>query len=124
LFSKRLRDLVKLRGFSISDLAEKSNLPKRRIDKWVSLTNPTEPSSGADLVALANALDTSVEYLVTGVSPKWAPFRLRDIVADLETLPESQLDAVRRLVRPWAEEARGIDLRGAVSSETGGEAVG
>jgi hypothetical protein len=62
-------------------------------------------------VKLSAALGTTVEYLVTGTAPNKksdisAYLKYRDIIDDLVTLPDSELNLLRTMIRAAAQKAR------------------
>lgn len=64
-FAGRLLSVRLYRGWSLSELADKSGISKSLIHKY---ENGTAPGLG-NLALLAQALGTSLDYLVLGVGP-------------------------------------------------------
>jgi transcriptional regulator with XRE-family HTH domain len=85
-------------------VAKKIGTRADTFSRWVQRN--TVPRAD-QVVAIAEALDTTVEYLVTGKNPdNWQPpKRYADIVADLEVLDEKDLETVRMLAAGLAERS-------------------
>lgn len=60
---KRIRDARKAKGYTQEYLAEKLIVSRQAVSKWEQ--DQTSPDTG-NLIALAELLDTSVEFLATG----------------------------------------------------------
>ena len=56
------------RGMRLRDLAESAGLPKNTI--WTIETGRRQNPQAETMIPIARALNTTVEYLVTGESPK------------------------------------------------------
>jgi len=86
-------------------VAKKIGTRADTFSRWVQRN--TVPRAD-QVVAIAEALDTTVEYLVTGENPDtWRPpRRYADIVNRLEELDDSELEAVRILVDGYASRKR------------------
>lgn len=66
-FKERLRSLLDNKGLYVKELAAKTNMSKRSIDNYLGGQTSMPPADVA--VKIAKALDTTVEYLVTGKAP-------------------------------------------------------
>ena len=64
-FKERLRSLLDNKGLYVKELAAKTNMSKRSIDNYLGGQTSMPPADVA--VRIAKALDTTVEYLVTGI---------------------------------------------------------
>ncbi|MFA6775152.1 MAG: helix-turn-helix transcriptional regulator [Sphaerochaetaceae bacterium] len=64
-FWKRVEALRKTLGMTQRELSVRCGFPKTKIEAWL-VQNPQPIPKGDACVALAKALGTSVEYLVTG----------------------------------------------------------
>lgn len=97
-----LRAAISRSGLVIKEVASKSGVSKGTIDNWIG-SNPTIPRA-TDAYAVAKALGTTVEFLVTGEhSAGWnPPARIAHVVADLELLDDPGLEAVTVLARGLA----------------------
>ena len=63
-FKERLKEEISYQGLQLKEVALKANISKRTLDTYV---DKRERMPAADVaVRLANALNVSVEYLVTG----------------------------------------------------------
>jgi transcriptional regulator with XRE-family HTH domain len=61
---KKLKQAIVARGWTTSELAEKSGVKKRTLDNWLYGKTPNPLAS--DLSKASAALGVSVEYLLTG----------------------------------------------------------
>lgn len=67
-FRDRLKDEISYSGFTIKELAAKTEISKRTLDTYVDNRGSIPAADVA--VKLAKALNVSVEYLVTGEDSK------------------------------------------------------
>lgn len=67
-FRENLKEELDYQGLKTKELAEKSGVNKRTIDHYL-MTNPQEPSV-TNAFKIAQALNVSVEYLLTGTEMK------------------------------------------------------
>lgn len=67
-FAQRLRSEIEYRGLSQKEVAMQAGIKKRALDMYVGSQASMPPADVA--VKLAQVLDVSVEYLVTGNEPK------------------------------------------------------
>ena len=63
-FNENLKGELEYKGMPVKELAYKTGIPKRTLDKYL-LSNANMPPADK-AVLIAQALDVSVEYLVTG----------------------------------------------------------
>ncbi len=63
-FRKRLKEEITYNGLLLKEVADKAGIPKRTLDTYVDKREIIPPADVA--VRLANVLDVTVEYLVTG----------------------------------------------------------
>jgi len=63
-FSENLKGELEYKGIPVKELAYKTGIPKKTLDKYL-LSNASMPPADK-AVLIAQALDVSVEYLVTG----------------------------------------------------------
>jgi len=63
-FNENLKGELEYKGMLVKELSHKTGIPKQTIDKYL-LTNGTMPPADK-AVAIAQALDVTVEYLITG----------------------------------------------------------
>lgn len=59
--SLKIKKLLKLRGMNQNELASKTEISKSAISKYV---NGAREPSGSNLIKIANALDTTTDYLL------------------------------------------------------------
>ena len=87
-FKDRLKEEIAYKGFLLKELADKAKVPKRTLDSYVDSRGIIPPANIA--VQIAEVLDVSVEYLVTGKDSKIAqniePYR--ELIAELSKLSE------------------------------------
>lgn len=63
-FRENLKDELEYQGMKVKDLAEKTQISKRTLDQY--LTTTAKIPNVINAVKIAQALNVSVEYLVTG----------------------------------------------------------
>lgn len=86
-FGTRLKALREAKGLRQRDLASILDVDPMQISRWER--GPRTPKDAAELVALAEALDTTTDYLLRGVSvtpvdrPSAAEVRAWPVVAEL-----------------------------------------
>ena len=103
-FRERLKEVMAYHDLKTQELAEKSGVNKRTIDHYL-MSDSQEPSV-SKAVKIAQALNVSVEYLVTGKSAGGSDFlsrELRAFMRDFSALPPRQKSAVAQIVHLLAE---------------------
>ncbi len=97
-FRENLKSELEYQDMKTKELAEKSGVNKRTIDHYL-MSNPQEPSV-TNALKIAQALNVSVEYLVTGIDGYSTKNEetLKAILCDLVQLSKSQLDVVRPMI--------------------------
>jgi len=108
-FSKRLRSEIEYAGLNQKEFAAKIGIKKRALDAYLGAQQSMPPADVA--VKIAAALGLSVEYLVTGRECKRSVdisgyLKFRDILDDLDELPEEILEAVKAMIRTAADNER------------------
>ena len=68
-FKENLRAELDYKGMLVKELAKKSGIKKQTIDNYLSANNSMPNAETA--VKLARALETSVEFLVSGKAPSF-----------------------------------------------------
>ena len=63
-FNENLKGELEYRGMPVKELAHKTGIPKQTIDKYLLSNSSMPPADKA--VLIANVLEVTVEYLVTG----------------------------------------------------------
>jgi len=63
-FNENLKGELEYRGMPVKELAHKTGIPKQTIDKYLLSNGSMPPADKA--VLIANVLEVTVEYLVTG----------------------------------------------------------
>ncbi len=106
---------IDCKGLIIKELASITGISKRTIDTYLS--NRAVIPNAEIAVKLARALDTTVEYLVTGcdstVSPQFsqgeydAYHRRQKLISYLDSLPDDALDVVSIVLREVARKYGG-----------------
>ena len=124
LFGDRLRERMAVKNFTAKDLGRHAGVEYRTVEGWTSSRRSLPRADTA--VAIARALDTTVEYLVTGeVSPSLSHADLglldrarqyRPVIEDLDELKEDIRVPLIAAIHGAAEEARKSLTRG--SQET------
>ena len=68
IFRKTLRSELSFQDMKVKELAARTGVPLRTLESYLSARASIPPADVA--VKIARALNVSVEYLVTGLSPK------------------------------------------------------
>jgi transcriptional regulator with XRE-family HTH domain len=101
-FRENLRNELDFQGLIVKELSAKTGIPVATLDCYLK-TQSTEPSA-ENAVKIAQALEVSVEYLVTGKAPdpKQSPAALTHeggmIVRQLGKLSPEQCKAILSLI--------------------------
>ncbi|MDR0441824.1 MAG: XRE family transcriptional regulator [Treponema sp.] len=117
MLRNNLKTAIAKSGFIVKEIAAKSGVNKRTIDKWVG-SEETEPKVN-DLYKVCEALGITVEWVVAGDAgldyvrrliakegKLWdAPERIRAIVKVLEGLDDGTLRTVRKMITALQYEA-------------------
>jgi transcriptional regulator with XRE-family HTH domain len=102
----RVRRLRKEHGWSQDQLAERTKLSKSFLSE---IETGTEKPRGPNLVLLAQALGTSIDYLMTGKEPELEPPPNLDVPAALAKVAE-------RLDLPFAHVAMLREMYGRIEA--------
>lgn len=112
MFRDNLKEQIEYKGLIIKELAAKSGISKRTIDTYVD-SRAVVPNAEV-AVKLAEALDTTVEYLVNGVEKKRTldipkkehnTFdKYKKILDDLNMIPQEELPIIEAIVHTVAKE--------------------
>jgi len=97
-FNENLKGELEYRGMPVKELAHKTGIPKQTIDKYLLSNSSMPPADKA--VLIANVLDVTVEYLVTG-NKKIKGKTKSDFLS-----PEMRL--IKNCVEPLSREKRKI----------------
>lgn len=103
-FRSRLREEIAFSGLSNKELAAKANITKRALDSYVS-SQSCMPSADV-AVRLAKALNTSVEYLVTGESDSAQSAKAKEHGRRLLHIYSSLSESQRELLLSVADDIR------------------
>lgn len=64
-FSRRLRELRNRNDWTVQEMAERSGVPKRTLDKYMQKENPAQPGLDA-IVMISKGLGVSLDWLLMG----------------------------------------------------------
>lgn len=106
-FKERLRSLLDNKGLYVKELAAKTNMSKRSIDNYLGGQTSMPPADVA--VRIAKALDTTVEYLVTGIkSPSGIVIAPEDIelIKKIHLLDDIDKKVVEDLIQSFIDRKR------------------
>ena len=95
-FKANLRSELDYKGLTVKELSQKTDIPKGTLDCYLSLRASMPP---ADIAAkIANALDVTVEYLVTGQNidnqNKLLSHKIRSIIKILIELNDKDIETI------------------------------
>jgi len=102
-FNEHLKGELKYRGMFVKDLANATGIPKQTLDKYL-LNNGVMPSAD-NAVTIAQTLEVTVEYLVTGKRIPYTKMpnqflspEMRSIANYVEPLPYDERRLVEKTV--------------------------
>lgn len=104
-FAQRLRSEIEYAGLLQKEVAFRAGIKKRALDMYLGVQASMPPADVA--VRLAQVLNVTVEYLVTGEtyeekkSQKYKGFEL-----DMDCLPEKIVDSLKEMVHTMAKYER------------------
>ena len=114
MFRDNLKDLIEYKGLHIKELAAITGISKRTIDTYVD--NRAVIPNAEIAVKLAQALDTTVEFLVTGVDSANQEQRIyedfeiyrkyKNIALELNSLPPELLKPISAMIHTAAKEIK------------------
>ena len=105
-FSERLKSEIEYRGLLQKEVAAQAGIKKRALDMYLGSRGSMPPADVA--VKLAQVLDVTVEYLITGKdsSSSFTKYeKYRDILDDLTLLPETTIEQFRIQIHAVAQQA-------------------
>ena len=112
MFRDNLKEQIEYKGMIIKELAAKTGISKRTIDTYVD-SRAVIPNAEI-AVKLAEALDTSVEYLVKGTEQKSKPDvpskellnyeKYKKIIEDLNMISQDYLPAMEAMIHAAAKK--------------------
>lgn len=112
MFRDNLKEQIEYKGMIIKELAAKTGISKRTIDTYVD--NRAVVPNAEIAVKLAEALDTSVEFLVKGVEgkpkidvPKKTKQhyeKYKKIFDDLELVPPDYIPIIETMIHAVAKK--------------------
>ncbi|MDR0400914.1 MAG: helix-turn-helix domain-containing protein [Treponema sp.] len=108
-FADRLRFEIEYACLSQKEFAAKAGIKKRALDMYLGSQQSMPPADAA--VKIASALGVSVEYLVTGKRVHHGVdissyMEFRDVLDDLQTLPDEVLIVVKAMIKKAADHER------------------
>jgi transcriptional regulator with XRE-family HTH domain len=106
-FAENLRSELDYQGLIVKQLAAKTGINIHTLNHYLSGKKSMPPADVA--VKIATALDVTVEYLVTGTMGTQAEARylkFRDILDDLQILPDPILTPIRVMIKAAAKQER------------------
>lgn len=109
-FRENLRDELDFQGLTVKELSAKTGIIKGSLDNYLGARASIPPADVA--VKIAQALNVSVEYLVTGEDSRlvprdyqqFQPFRM--ILEDLAVLDEDSLEKLTVMLHALAQLVR------------------
>ena len=109
-FKKNLRDELDFQDIKVKELSAMTGIPKPTLDSYLGVRQPMPPADVA--VKIAQALNVSVEYLVTGVDSRlvprdyqqFQPFRM--IMEDVAVLDQDSLEKLTVMLHALAQLVR------------------
>ena len=104
-FRENLRDELDFQGLTVKELAARTGIIKGSLDNYLGARASIPPADVA--VRIAQALNVSVEYLVTGQEPAASPpssqdIQFRSIHQELNSIPPQLQTLIRSLIHEAA----------------------
>ena len=104
-FKETLREEISYQGITLKELADKSNVSKRTIESYVDARGRIPTAENA--VKIANALNVTVEYLVTGIdsnsNEKLKNNSLQKTIKEMLSIPDELLNPIKTIIHNTAE---------------------
>lgn len=107
-FRENLRSELDFQGLTVKELSAKTGIIKGTLDNYLGVRASIPPADIA--VKIAQALNVSVEYLVTGKNekPKSPTFtqinpETKSILTDLDSIPQNIQKTIKNLIHQTAE---------------------
>ncbi len=114
MFRDNLKDLIEYKGLRIKELSTLTGINKRTLDSYMDSRSVIPNAEIA--VKLAQALDTTVEFLVTGVDSANQEQRIyedfeiyrkyKNIALELNSLPPELLKPISAMIHTAAKEIK------------------
>ena len=105
-FKENLKNELVYKGLMVKELAVKTKINKSTLDNYLRDKNSSPTAENA--VKIAQALDVSVEYLVTGNDGNSASKENGDLIhhinSDLQKLDRYDLVSISTLIKRMAEK--------------------
>ena len=99
-FKENLKSELEYKGLLVKELAHKSGIKKQTLDNYLSTHNSIPNAEMA--VKIAKALDTSVEYLITGEtteSKKSEDSDINELTSKYQKLSDEKKAALLQIAR-------------------------
>ena len=107
-FRENLRNELDFKGLTVKELSAKTGIIKGTLDNYLGVRASIPPADIA--VKIADALNVSVEYLVTGKeekskSPAFIQItpETKSILTDLDSIPQNIQKTIKNLIHQTAE---------------------
>ncbi len=107
-FRENLRSELDFQGLTVKELSAKTGIIKGTLDNYLGVRASIPPADIA--VKIAQALNVSVEYLVTGKdkkskSPTFIQINpeTKSILTDLDSIPQNIQKTIKNLIHQTAE---------------------
>lgn len=107
-FRENLRSELNFQGLTVKELSAKTGIIKGTLDNYLGIRASIPPADIA--VKIAQALNVSVEYLVTGKNEKQkSPTFIqinpetKSILTDLDSIPQNIQKTIKNLIHQTAE---------------------
>ena len=112
---ERIQELRKSLGLSQIDLANKIKISKAQMSRYEN--QGIQPPADV-LNKMADALNTSVDYLINGTSQEKAKASLKNTLLlqkfkEMEQLPESELEAILKVINAYIRDYKAKQAYGA-----------
>jgi len=96
MLRENLKTVIAKSGLIVKEIAAKSGVNKRTIDKWVGI-KATEPKVN-DLYEVCKALETTVEYLLTGKHPEGIDPEILEIARKITALSPQDREEIMLVI--------------------------
>ena len=115
-FWKRVKDEIKVKKTTQEWIARQVGVPFGTFRKWMTRKTYPNVKVGQEI---ANLLETSVEYLITGIEPEGLSDDERKLMNAYRKLSPADKENVMMAVNVWAGKKRHSLLRKSATADTG-----
>ncbi len=108
-FKENLREELDFQGLTVKELSARTGIIKGTLDNYLGVRASIPPADVA--VKIADALNVSVEYLVTGTDKKVKTVSSNSsnekaVISDLNSIPSNIKETLQKLIHQTAQSLK------------------